>query len=276
MNPLSFKNTNMKLLLLLCILILINNLYSKSNKLIIDEVVFKKMIEPFDVTDNDSITFDNITYPNIDKFVACDKTPSIYVNEISNYLYYSEDVYSKGIEGKVIAKVLVSPEGKIIKAFVEYTENEALNLLTLEAIYHYNANSKISPATQRGKNISLWISIPFTFILNKTKVNYKNVPDPEEFIAVEREPGVDINAISRNVIYPEEAIKEGIEGKVIIKVLVLKDGSIKNPIVEYSDNSKLNQSAIDAIMLLKTITPAEQKGKPVDCWVSIPINFKLK
>lgn len=237
---------------------------------------FQKMIEPFAETEDDSIMFDGVTYPNINKFVACDRTPGIFVDEISKFIFYTEDVHSKGISGKVIAKVLVTPEGKIIKAFVEYSENELLNPLTLEAIFNYNAKTKITPAVQRGKNISLWISIPFTFSLNKTKIQYDNLPDPDDFMVVEREPGVDINAVAQNVIYPEDARKEGIQGRVIIKVLVLKTGELQKPFVEYSDNTKLDQSALDAVISLNRIEPAILKGEPVDCWISIPINFRLR
>lgn len=104
----------------------------------------------------------------------------------------------------------------------------------------------------------------------------EELPDPDDFIAVEKEPAVDIVAIQKLVEYPELARKAGIEGRVIVKVLVRKDGSIQKPFVEYSDNSMLNNSALSAIQKAGKIPPAIQNGQPVDCWVSIPINFKLR
>lgn len=104
----------------------------------------------------------------------------------------------------------------------------------------------------------------------------EELPDPDDFIAVEKEPAVDIVAIQKLVEYPELARKAGIEGRVIVKVLVRKDGSIQKPFVEYSDNTMLNNSALSAIQKAGKIPPAIQNGQPVDCWVSIPINFKLR
>lgn len=104
----------------------------------------------------------------------------------------------------------------------------------------------------------------------------EELPDPDDFIAVEKEPAVDIVAIQKLVEYPEIARKAGIEGRVIVKVLVRKDGSIQKPFVEFSDNSMLDKSALSAVMKLGKIPPAIQNGQPVDCWVSIPISYKLR
>ena len=71
------------------------------------------------------------------------------------------------------------------------------------------------------------------------------------------------------------ARKAGIEGKVIVRVLVGKDGKPMKSVVQNSDSQMLDQAAKDAVMK-SVFTPAIQNGQPITCWVSIPITFKLR
>ncbi len=101
-------------------------------------------------------------------------------------------------------------------------------------------------------------------------------PAPDEFIPVEKEPGVDLAKLQQKIEYPDLARRAGIEGKVIVRVLVGKNGKAKKSFVEYSDSELLNEAAINAIKSYGTFTPAIQNGQPVTCWVSIPITFTLR
>jgi protein TonB len=103
----------------------------------------------------------------------------------------------------------------------------------------------------------------------------ENEPDAYDFIPVEKEPSIDIKELQKRVIYPELAKRAGIEGKVTVRVLVGKNGAPKKYMVESTDSETLNQAAVDAIMK-SVFTPAIQNNQPIDCWVSIPVLFKLK
>ncbi|MBL7993460.1 MAG: energy transducer TonB, partial [Candidatus Kapabacteria bacterium] len=46
-------------------------------------------------------------------------------------------------------------------------------------------------------------------------------------------------------------------------------------IVESTDSDLLNDAAIKAVMS-SVFTPAIQNNQPIDCWVSIPIVFRLR
>ncbi len=99
-------------------------------------------------------------------------------------------------------------------------------------------------------------------------------PDPDDFIAVE--PQIDMAQLQRLVVYPDIAKKANIEGRVILRVLVGKDGKVKKSTVEYSDNSLLDNAALDAIKKYGHIPPAIQNKQPVQYWLNIPILFKLR
>lgn len=100
-------------------------------------------------------------------------------------------------------------------------------------------------------------------------------PARDEPIAVDKEPFVDLSILNRSVIYPQVAKRAGIEGKVSVRVLVRKDGKPKKNFIVDSDSELLNKSAVDAIMQAKFL-PAIQNGKPLACWITVPISFKLK
>jgi protein TonB len=100
-------------------------------------------------------------------------------------------------------------------------------------------------------------------------------PDIDEFVAVEKEPEFDYPALQRRVKYPDIARRNGVEGQVLVGVLVGKDGRPEKTQVIESDNELLNQAAISAVR--ETVfTPAIQNGTPVRLWVRIPIVFKLR
>ena len=100
-------------------------------------------------------------------------------------------------------------------------------------------------------------------------------PNIDDFIPVEKEPVVDLVELQKKIIYPEMARKAGIEGRVIVRVLVDRAGKPVRSVVQYSDSQMLDQAAKNAVMK-SVFTPAIQNGQPISCWVSIPITFKLR
>jgi periplasmic protein TonB len=113
---------------------------------------------------------------------------------------------------------------------------------------------------------------------SKAKVNVEvreKEPGIDEFIDVEKEPSIDLNELQKRIVYPELARRAGIEGKVLIRVLVDKDGRPKKDKIESSDNEQLNEAARKAVMSM-VFTPAIQNKRPVTCWVTIPVTFRLR
>ncbi len=100
-------------------------------------------------------------------------------------------------------------------------------------------------------------------------------PGIYDFIPVEKQPFIDLAELKKRVKYPEVARRAGLEGRVVVRVLVGKDGKPRKAVIEQSDNEIFNQAAIDAVMQ-SVFTPAIQNGEPIAVWVSIPIDFKLK
>jgi protein TonB len=75
--------------------------------------------------------------------------------------------------------------------------------------------------------------------------------------------------------YPAIARKAGIEGMVVLKILVNVDGHvIEAKVMKSLGNAGCDEAAIDAAMKCK-FEPALRRGKPVQVWVSYPVRFML-
>ncbi|MFC1693450.1 energy transducer TonB [Candidatus Latescibacterota bacterium] len=92
-----------------------------------------------------------------------------------------------------------------------------------------------------------------------------------EYFAVEEQPRRTNTIVP---VYPEMAKRAGIEGTVLMKVLVNKEGLVDS--VEVINGPEIfNESAKDAAMA-SSFTPAKQNDKPVICWVFMPFRFILE
>lgn len=76
--------------------------------------------------------------------------------------------------------------------------------------------------------------------------------------------------------YPDAARREGREGHVLLRVLIDDQGKTKSVEINRSSGSDaLDQAATQAIKLWR-FHPARAGDKPVESWVSIPVEFQLK
>ncbi|MCX6325305.1 MAG: energy transducer TonB [Bacteroidia bacterium] len=83
--------------------------------------------------------------------------------------------------------------------------------------------------------------------------------------------------IAENTVYPDEAKKKNITGKVIVKFVVEKDGSVSRVEIIKGVNSLLDAEAVRVVNSLpKFEKPAKQGGIPVSVQYMLPITFSLK
>ncbi len=78
-----------------------------------------------------------------------------------------------------------------------------------------------------------------------------------------------------NVKYPKEAEKAGEQGKAIVKFTVNKDGSISNATIEKSVSPSIDKEALRVVTSMPKWKPAENGGKKVACWFTLPVSFRL-
>ena len=82
--------------------------------------------------------------------------------------------------------------------------------------------------------------------------------------------------INDNLKYPPEALKNRIEGKVIVQFVVTKTGKVGKVKVARAVNKDLDQEAVRLCKMLPDFTPGRNAmGEPVNVWYTIPITFKM-
>ena len=84
--------------------------------------------------------------------------------------------------------------------------------------------------------------------------------------------------LSEHVVYPEEAYKNHIEGKVIVQFLVEETGKVGEVKVARSVNEDLDREAVRVIKLLPDFSPAYNhiKDEPISVWYTMPVTFKIQ
>ena len=81
--------------------------------------------------------------------------------------------------------------------------------------------------------------------------------------------------IRDNIRYPKEAADNGIEGRVFVKYIVDKDGSITNPQIVRSVSKELDEEVIRLVKSMPKWKPGYQKGEPVRVTYTLPFTFRL-
>ena len=79
--------------------------------------------------------------------------------------------------------------------------------------------------------------------------------------------------LSEHLVYPEEAAKEGVEGKVYVKFSISPDGTLHGHQIVRSVDSRLDEEALRVTKLLEKFNPAP--GQKHDVWYTVPLEFKL-
>lgn len=81
--------------------------------------------------------------------------------------------------------------------------------------------------------------------------------------------------VSSHIRYPEAAAAKGIEGRVIAKFVVRKDGSIGEVKITRGKTPELDNEAIRVVKSLPAFIPATQNGRNVNAWYTLPVMFRL-
>jgi protein TonB len=107
------------------------------------------------------------------------------------------------------------------------------------------------------------------------------IKDGDIFLIVEKmpvPPGGELGLrryIASHIKYPPIAIERGIEGLVYIKFCITSKGDVEKVSVIQGADPILDKEALRVIRSLPKWTPGEQRGKKVNVWYTVPINFDL-
>ncbi len=124
------------------------------------------------------------------------------------------------------------------------------------------------------KRISISISLVLLFMGGV--YSQENEPDINQFIYADEEPKpLNLAEVNQAIGYPDSARNQNIEGRVVARILIDKEGNYVKHTITNSVDSLLVQAVEEHINEI-TFTPAKQNGEPIMYWMNIPFNFKLQ
>jgi periplasmic protein TonB len=82
--------------------------------------------------------------------------------------------------------------------------------------------------------------------------------------------------LSKNIVYPNIARENGIEGIVYVSFVIWKDGAIRDAKVIRGIAGGCNEEALRVIRMMPNWNPGKQNGKAVAVAFTMPVKFKLE
>ena len=116
----------------------------------------------------------------------------------------------------------------------------------------------------------------------ESSASQDNAPQSKVYDSVEQMPefpgGMEalIDFLSSNVHYPENAVKNDVEGRVLVQFVIEKTGEIGDVKVVRSVDEELDAEAVRVVKSMPKFEPGRINGKAVAVWYTLPIMFKLK
>ena len=111
----------------------------------------------------------------------------------------------------------------------------------------------------------------------------EQIVEEEIFVTAEEMPtfqGGDLskfrNWVQSNVKYPQIALENGIQGNVVIKFVVEKDGKLSNIQVLQSPDKTLADAAVQVLQKSPKWKPGKQRNKPVRVTYTLPVSFRIQ
>ncbi|MDE7402314.1 MAG: energy transducer TonB [Muribaculaceae bacterium] len=106
--------------------------------------------------------------------------------------------------------------------------------------------------------------------------------EEEIFVAVEQQaefPGGQaalMKWLSNNIRYPESAQQNDIQGRVVVKFVVEKDGSIGQATIAKGVDKDLDREAIRVVKKMPKWQPGKNNGVAVRSYFTLPVTFRLQ
>jgi TonB family protein len=235
---------------------------------------------------NDSVYFFSDEMP---KFPGGD---TALVKFIRGNITYPEQERDSNIQGKVLLRLIINDDGSVSDVKVMKSASAGLDS---EAVRVAKLLPNFIPGTQNGKPIKVYFNLPVNFKLKQPEQsagfkdsNLTPLNDTSRlgaagsvFTFVEENPQFPggeaglIRFLQTNIVYPQNALEQKIQGKVLLRFVVNEDGSVSDVKVVRSVCPDLDREAWRVVKLLPRFIPGKRNGQPVKVYFNLPIVFKL-
>lgn len=193
---------------------------------------------------------------------------SIYIKE---NLTYPQSAIDNNIEGKVVVQFAIDTSGRPVDISIKESLDAACDSAAIELI------RKMPDWTPADKEyVSEVLTLPIVFRLrdkdntyNGEKIHY--APDTlPEFPGGTQELW---RFLQKNLMWPPEYAEACIQGRVIVRFVVTKEGKIVYPIIIRELDKLLDKEALRVVNLMPDWIPAIHNEERVNAYFTLPIIF---
>ena len=140
----------------------------------------------------------------------------------------------------------------------------------LEYIYNYVfalANLNVAPAFRSVKAQGSAYDGAVPYYQCDQRPVFLNSADPAQFLD---------KWVYQYLKYPEAALREGIQGQVMVQFIIDKDGKVTDVRVAKSVSEELDAEAVKVISASPKWKPGRKNGEKVRTSITLPVEFKLE
>ncbi|MTI21272.1 energy transducer TonB [Fulvivirga sp. RKSG066] len=152
------------------------------------------------------------------------------------------------------------PKPKVIPNFVPVEINEPIETPIVDIIIDQTEPIVYEPVID-DIPVEKADDAPFVFV--------EEMPAPEGGL------GAFYSYINKNLKYPSQARRMGIEGKVFVKFVVLENGELDQIHIVRGIGAGCDEEVLRVMDKAPKWNPGKQRGEPVKVWQMVPINFQL-
>ncbi len=177
-------------------------------------------------------------------------TPPVLVS--GNVPEYTPDALAKKVEGPVAAECIITDEGAVTNCRI----TQSLPPMD-EAVLAALATWRCSPAWKDGEPVA----VLHTFRLRLALPRAPGAASPAGVIPYHDGMTPPRLIIGHDPIFPKEAFERRIQGDVLVKCVITKEGGVTNCVV-IQFLPLVTQAVLDAVMT-RRYTPVTEDGTPV-------------
>ena len=211
---------------------------------------------------------------------------------ITSTLNYPKEAIEKNIEGLVVYTFVVEKDGTLSNFNLIHRADP---MLDAEALRILKAMPPWRPAKYKGEAVRAETYVPMYFKINKNRRTAKTnsqgsstaktdldiIANEEIFSIVDQMPQYPggekklTEFLSNRIIYPSQALQNGIEGRILCSFIVAKDGTVSNIEVLQSPDPELSDEAVRVLSMMPKWNPGINNGEKVNVKCVLPIDFKI-
>lgn len=121
-----------------------------------------------------------------------------------------------------------------------------------------------------------------TEVIQQVEVAEETIEDDQPFLIAETMPsfqGGDLNTfrnwVQQNVKFPQIALENGIQGRVVLSFVIEKDGRLTNIQVLQTPDRSLSEEAIRVLNKSPKWSPGKQRNQVVRVKYTLPVDFRV-